>query len=320
MIGFTVSELDSIFSDDWSPDHRSGVVAVVGRPNVGKSTLINRILGQKIAIVTPTPQTTRRNQLGILTTDEMQILFVDTPGIHDPHHKLGEFMVNAAQATFRDADVVLWVVEVTLHPTGEDRRIAEALSKVTSTPVIIALNKSDLMEHEDELHQHVEEYRELVSHDAHFVISAAEGTNVTGVVDALKERLPLGPRYYPKDQVSDQNLRFLAAEVVREKIILSTHQEIPHSVAIGIDSFEEKPNRTYNIHATIYVERDSQKGIIIGSRGSMIKQIGIDAREELQQVYGHDVQLFLHVKVLKNWRSDERMMRRFGYYIAKDEK
>lgn len=311
-----MSDLESIFNDDWGDDHRSGVVAVVGRPNVGKSTLINRILNQKIAIVTPTPQTTRRNQLGIYTTDAAQILFVDTPGIHDPHHKLGEFMVKVAEMTFRDADVILWVVEVTLHPTGEDRHIAELLQRVKDTPIVIALNKSDLFD--EELDERVAEYTELVSAAQTVVISAQDGTNVEPLVKKLIERLPLGPRYYPKEQVSDQNLRFIAAEVVREKVILNTFQEIPHAVAVGVDSFLEKSNDTYEIYATIYVERESQKGIVIGKRGSMIKQLGIEAREELERVFENPVQLFLHVKVLRNWRTDERSMRRFGYYIPKN--
>lgn len=315
-----MSDLDSIFNDDWGENHRSGVVAVVGRPNVGKSTLMNRILNQKIAIVTPTPQTTRRNQMGIYTTDAVQILFVDTPGIHDPHHKLGEVMVQMAQMTFRDADVILWVVEVMLHPTGEDRRIAERLQRVKETPIVIAFNKRDLFEdNEADLDARVAEYTDLVNAAASYVVSAQDGTNVDDLVDGLTERLPLGPRYYPKEQASDQNLRFIAAETVREKIILNTFQEIPHAVAVGIDSFQEKNNDAYEIHATIYVERDSQKGIIIGKGGTMIKQIGIEAREELEQIYRHPVQLFLHVKVLRNWRSDERSMRRFGYYIPKGD-
>ncbi len=314
-----MSELDSIFNDDWPEDHRSGVVAVVGRPNVGKSTLINRVLGQKIAIVTNTPQTTRRTQLGIHTTDTAQMLFVDTPGIHDPHHKLGEYMVTVAVSALRDADVVLWVTDLTTLPTDEDKYIAGVVSKAKETPVVMALNKADLMQ-DPHLTEHADAIKALVEATETFVVSAADGDNVDVMVTALEKYLPEGPRYYPKDQVSDQNLRFIATEVVREKIILNTYQEIPHAVAVGIDTFEEDVHgKQYEIHATIYVERESQKGIIIGSRGSMIKQIGTEARAELEKVYGNPVQLFLHVKTLRNWRSDDRLMKRFGYHVPKSE-
>ncbi len=314
-----MSELDSIFNDDWPEDHRSGVVAVVGRPNVGKSTLINRVLGQKIAIVTNTPQTTRRTQLGIHTTDTAQMLFVDTPGIHDPHHKLGEYMVAVAVSALRDADVVLWVTDLTTLPTDEDKYIAGVVSKAKETPVVMALNKADLMQ-DPHLTEHADAIKALVEATETFVVSAADGDNVDVMVTALEKYLPEGPRYYPKDQVSDQNLRFIATEVVREKIILNTYQEIPHAVAVGIDTFEEDVHgKQYEIHATIYVERESQKGIIIGSRGSMIKQIGTEARAELEKVYGNPVQLFLHVKTLRNWRSDDRLMKRFGYHVPKSD-
>jgi len=304
-------EIAPIFEEDWGDDHRSGVVAVVGKPNAGKSTLVNYILGQKIAIVTPTPETTRQNQMGIYTTDTVQILFLDTPGIHDPHTKLGEYMVRAAQATFADADVVLWVVDVSLYPTSEDRMIAEMLQK-TITPVILAMNKSDLISG-DERNKRILEYYTLLERDIEFLISATQGTDVDKLTAALAERMPLGPRYYPKDQVSDQNLRFIAAEVIRERIIVNTHDEIPHAVAVGIDEFYEKDNGKFEIDATIYVERNSQKGIVIGKKGSMIKQLGIEAREELTKLFRHEVLLYLHVKVLPNWRSEESLMKRFGY-------
>ena len=314
-----MSELDSIFNDDWPEDHRSGVVAVVGRPNVGKSTLINRILGQKIAIVTNTPQTTRRNQLGIHTMQKAQMLFVDTPGIHDPHHKLGQYMVTVAESALRDADIILWVTDLTSLPTAEDKHIASIIGRVKETPLVLILNKADLMQ-DPYLTEHADAIKGLAQATETFVVSAAQGDNVDNMVAALEKHLPEGPRYYPKDQVSDQNLRFIATEVVREKIILNTHQEIPHAVAVGIDTFEEKErSRQYEIHATIYVERDSQKGIIIGSRGAMIKKIGTEARTELEVVYGNPVQLFLHVKTLRNWRSDDKLMRRFGYHVPKSD-
>ena len=312
-----MSDLDSIFNDDWNEDHRSGVVAVVGRPNVGKSTLINRVLGQKIAIVTPTPQTTRRQQLGIYTRDDVQILFIDTPGIHDPHHKLGEYMVRVAQSTFRDADVVLWVVDMGVAPTDEDKIIAELLAK-TQTPIVMAMNKVDLVERDEggDIQQRL--YGELVRVDGAYRVCAGEGGGVGELTDALVPYLPLGPRYYPKEQVSEVNLRFLAAEIVREQVLLNTHEEVPHAVAVEVESFEERHSE-YIIHAVIFVEKASQKGIIIGKRGSMIKQLGTAARQEMQRVFGNKVQLFLHVKVEKNWRSDVRAMRRFGYDVPKGD-
>jgi GTP-binding protein Era len=313
-----VSDLDSIFSDDWPEDHRSGVVAVVGRPNVGKSTLINAILGQKIAIVSPTPQTTRRQQLGIFTRDDVQILFVDTPGIHDPYHKLGEFMVRVAQNAFHDADVVLWLVDVADVPKAEDTHIASLLSK-TDTPIVIGLNKVDLLRSDNVIAQRSELFCDMTPHDAHITLSATEGLGVEGLINALMEHLPTGPRYYPKEQVSEVNLRFIAAEIVREQVLLNTFEEVPHSVAVDIESFEERRDGQYVIHATIYVEKESQKGIVIGKRGSMIKKLGVDAREEMQRVFSQPVQLFLHVKVLKNWRADYRAMRRFGYDIPTDK-
>lgn len=312
-----MSELDSIFNEDWGEDHRSGVVAVVGRPNVGKSTLINRVLGQKIAIVTPTPQTTRRQQLGIYTRDEVQILFIDTPGIHEPYHKLGEYMVRVAQRTFHDADVVLWVVDMGSAPTDEDKAIAALLAK-TQTPILLAMNKVDLVKTDAGREVQEKLYVELVAAAAVHMVSAQDGTGVGALLDALVPYLPHGPRYYPKEQVSEVNLRFLAAEVVREQVLLNTQEEVPHAVAVDVESFEERHDE-YIIHAVIYVEKPSQKGIIIGKRGTMIKQLGTDARHEMQRVFGHKVQLFLHVKVEKNWRSDVRAMRRFGYDVPKED-
>ncbi len=313
-----MSELDSIFSDDWGEDHRSGVVAVVGRPNVGKSTLINQILGQKIAIVTPIPQTTRRRQLGIYTRDNAQILFVDTPGIHDPHHKLGEFMVAVAQSAFRDADLVLWVADLASAPQNEDHHIAGLLQQ-TQTPSLVALNKCDLLDTDDAIAHQKSLFTGTVPGADYHIVSAKAGIGVKPLIDQIAQALPLGPRYYPKNQLSEVNLRFIAAEIVREQVLLNTFEEVPHAVAIEIESFEERRSGDYVIHAVIYVEKASQKGIIIGKQGSMIKQLGIDARHEMQRVFHHDVQLFLHVKVHKNWRSDQQAMRRFGYDIPKDK-
>ncbi|HLV37313.1 MAG TPA: GTPase Era [Spirillospora sp.] len=313
-----MNDLDSLFDDSWPDDHRSGYVAVVGRPNVGKSTLMNTILGQKVAIVTPRPQTTRRQQLGIYTEEHAQIIFVDTPGLHNPQHKLGAFMVRVAEDALRDADVILWVLDVSVPPTRADQLIAETMQRLAAdTPVILALNKADLLnaENRDSL---VDAYKALVPHHRAMLMSALHNEGVRDLIDILLELLPLGPRYFPADQVSEVNMRFIAAEVIREKIMLLTEQEIPHSVAVEIEEYKERSDTMTYINANIYVERDSQKGIIIGKGGSMIKQIGQDARAELETMLGTQVFLDLQVRVLKNWRSDERLMQRLGYRIPKN--
>lgn len=314
-----MTELDTVFDDSWPEDHRSGVVAIVGRPNVGKSTLINRILGQKIAIVTPKPQTTRKQQLGIYTEEHGQILFMDTPGLHKPQHKLGAFMVGVAEQAVRDADLILWVLDVSVEPQEADKHIAETMRRLRgNTPVILALNKIDRV-NEATREARLAQYGELVENEAAILVSAAHGTGVKELVAYLLESLPLGPRYYPADQVSAANMRFIAAEVIREKIILNTEKEIPYSVAVEVSEFKERSAEMTYINATIYVERDSQKGIIVGKGGAMIKTLGSAARTDLAALLGTGVYLDLHVKVLKNWREDETLMRRMGYRVAKPE-
>ncbi|HYO88076.1 MAG TPA: GTPase Era [Candidatus Limnocylindrales bacterium] len=299
---------------------RSGVVAVVGRPNVGKSTLINRILGQKIAAVSPKPQTTRRRQLGIYTDAQAQILFLDTPGLHAPQHKLGEFMVKAAESAFRDVDVILIVLDVSEPPEAGDRHLADTVARLRgTTPVVLALNKIDLLPDVTRRAAMVAEHSALIPHAAAFETSAVEGTSVEDLVQDLIARLPEGPLYYPEDQLSEVNMRVIATEVIREKVMTYTEQEVPHSVAVEIDSYRERSDELTYIGATIYVERDSQKGIVIGKGGERIKKIGSDAREELGAMLGTAVYLELNVKVLKNWRSDDRQMARFGYRPSKDD-
>ena len=311
-----MSDLDSLFNDDWGEDHRSGMVAVIGRPNVGKSTLINAIIGEKIAIVTPKPQTTRQRQLGIYTTDKAQIIFVDTPGIHDPHTKLGDYMVRVAQFALMDADVIVWIVDVSQPPNDEDRHIADLLNNIADqTPILITLNKIDLVEE----NANNQAYLELVDYHSALEISAREEHGVDQLLDQLTDLLPLGPRYYPADQLSEANMRFIAAETIREKIINLTSEEIPYTVAVEINRFKEKENITI-IEATIYVERNSQKGIIIGKRGSMIKQIGIEARADLEELLEAQVHLDTRVKVLKNWRTNEQFMGRVGYILPKNDR
>jgi GTP-binding protein Era len=314
-----MTDLDSIFVDDVPPDHRSGVVAVVGRPNVGKSTLINRLIGQKIAIVSPRPQTTRRQQLGIFTSDTAQVLFVDTPGLHAPQNKLGEFMVRNAEAAFRDADLILVLMDLSEPPGTADKLLAETISRLRGdTPVMLALNKRDLLS-DSEAQYSIREYAALLPHDEEHIISAQHGDGVAEMLDAIVARMPPGPRYYPVDQVSEVNMRFIAAETVREKVMLHTEDEIPYSVAVEIDSYRERSADLTYISAVIYVERDSQKGIIIGRNGEMIKRIGSEARSELGTMLGTRVYLDLNVKVAKNWRSDETLLRRLGYRIREDK-
>ena len=307
-------DFDDILEEDWPEDHRSGVIAVVGGPNVGKSTLINRIVNQKIAIVSDKPQTTRKQQLGIYTVPEGQILFVDTPGLHRPQHRLGEYMVDVAEQALKDADLILWLLDASGPPTGTDRHIAETVKNLRrDTPIVLALNKIDQVAGDAEFNDHTA----LIEHRQAIQISALKGTNVEILLAQLLAQLPLGPRYYPADQVSEVNFRFMAAETIREKIILNTEQEIPYSVAVEIDSYKDRDDTLTYISAIIYVERDSQKGIIIGKQGKMIKRLGTEAREELSAIIGTKVYLDLRVKVLKNWRSNEGFMRQLGYRFPK---
>ncbi len=313
-----MTDLDSIFTDV-PPDHRSGIVAVVGRPNAGKSTLINRILGHKIAAVSPKPQTTRKRQLGILTDEQAQILFTDTPGLHLPRHRLGEYMVRNAETAFRDADLILVILDVSDAPDAADRHIAETVARLRGqTPVFLALNKIDTVTR-PLLDARLEEHAALIAHERAFPISALEGTGVPELVHAIREKMPLGPRYYPAEDLTEANMRFIAAEIIREKVMINTEKEIPYSVAVEIESFQEKTPSLSVISAVIYVERESQKGIIVGAGGSMIKRIGTEARTELEQLFEVKIHLTLRVKVLKDWRSDEKLMKRLGYRIQDND-
>lgn len=314
---------DLLVPEDLPPDHRSGFVAVVGKPNVGKSTLMNAYLGQKVAIISPKPQTTRNRLLGILTLVQergdlanAQIIFVDTPGIHQPLHRLGEYMVETAVRAIPDADVVIFLVDVSRPPSDEDRQIAELLGQYRQMPILLTLNKADLVPAE-QTGDLVDAYRALGAFDDWFLISARKGDNLNHLLEATIERLPPGPRFYPEDQVTDQQLRFMAAELVREQVLRHLRQEIPYSVAVVVDQFKERSEDLTYISANIFVERDTQKAIILGEGGRMIKRIGRDARQEIERLLEARVYLELWVKVKKRWRKDERELSRLGYALPK---
>lgn len=295
------------------PD-KSGFVAVMGRPNVGKSTLINALIGEKIAAVSPWPQTTRKRQFGILSTDLGQIVFVDTPGIHNPFHKLGKHMNEEARSVLEDSDVILIVVDVSQPPNEEDQLLANIVLRLTrSIPVLIALNKIDLVNSEI-LEDNSTAFEILYPNtNARIHTSATLGDNLDGLVSLLFECLPDGPPFFPKDQITDLYEREIASDLIREAALYHLRDEVPHSIAVRIDEFTERSDRGAFIAATLFVERDSQKGIVIGKNGKMLKQIGTLARIEVENMSGRKVYLKLRVKVRKNWRNDEASLRLFGF-------
>lgn len=295
------------------PSHRSGFVAVVGRPNVGKSTLMNAFLGEKVAIVSPKPQTTRTRQLGILTLPDAQIIFVDTPGIHVARNKLGEYMVEAAAEAIPDADAILFLVDLTERPNQADELIARLIRQHGKAPVILGMNKADAIKPAQAL-PHQAAYHALIPEAEPITFSAATGDNQDRLLESIIARLPEGPRYYPPDQLTDTQLRDNVAELIREKVMRLFEEEIPHAVAVQVEEFKERSEGLTYIAATIYVERDSQKAILIGKGGQMLRKLGESARSELEQVLGTKVYLDLWVKVLKNWRKDSRALKRLGYY------
>ncbi len=297
--------------EDLPDDFRSGFVAVVGQPNVGKSTLINRLIGQKVAIVSPKPQTTRRRILGILTRPDAQAIFVDTPGIHDAFHKLGEYMNQVASSALPDADVVLFVVDAPRAPDELDRQIAAQVMRAEGAKLLV-LNKIDLVE-QVVANARFEAYQTLGEWDEVLPISASEGHGVEGLLERLIALLPQGPLYYPNGQLTDQSERETAAEIIREAALRHLDQEVPHSLNVEVDEWAEREGGKTYVSATIFVERDSQKGIVIGGGGKMLKRISSDARREMERVMDTPIFLELWVKVREKWRNNENWLNRWGY-------
>lgn len=292
---------------------RAGYVALVGRPNVGKSTLMNSLLGQKIAAVSPLPQTTRQRQLGILTLLNAQAVFMDMPGLHVPVHKLGEYMNQVAEAALREADVIVWLVEANNLPTAEDRLIAEKLRSLKKLPpVLLALNKMDLLPTED-LPGRMEEYRALLPHAVVLAFSATTGEGRSELLDEVVKRLPPGAPFFSEEQLTDFYERDIAADLIREAALLHLREEIPHGVAVRIDEYTERGESGAYISATMFVERESHKAIAIGRGGDMLKRIGSAARREIEAMSGRKVFLELRVKVNKNWRDKPDALRWLGY-------
>jgi GTP-binding protein Era len=323
-----IDQPNSTEYDALPPDHRSGFVAVIGRPNVGKSTLLNQLLGQKIAIVSHKPQTTRNRLLGILTLPSeiypelaAQIIFVDTPGIHIPYHKLGEYLVETALEAIPEADIILWLADATAPPQAEDQLVVRAIKASQAVlarrdeppiPVLLGLNKIDLLAPE-ELADIEEPFLALYPVTDWLAFSATRGDNLAELLRRIIHHLPLGPRYYPEDQITDQQTRFIAAELIREATLDLLHQEVPHALAVQVTEFKQRHENMTYISANIIVERDSQKGIVIGEQGKMLKKIGQQARPEIENLVGTKVFLELWVKVRPKWRKKEDELRWLGY-------
>lgn len=295
---------------DEKKDYKSGFVALIGRPNVGKSTLLNFLVGQKVAIMSPQPQTTRNKISGIYTDDQEQIVFIDTPGIHKPKNKLDDFMDKSSYSALDEVDVVLFMVEP--EPAGKgDQYIAELLKKIKKT-VFLVINKIDKV-HPDKLLSIIDSYKNLGDFAEIVPISASQGNNVSELIKTIAKYLPEGPQFYDADQLTDRPEYFIVAELIREQVLKLIHEEVPHATAVVVDRMRDHEGGKLQIEATIYVERPGQKGIIIGKKGQMLKQIGIAARQEIEALLGEKVNLRLWVKVQKNWRSDPAFLKSIGY-------
>ncbi|ANA81635.1 GTPase Era [Paenibacillus glucanolyticus] len=291
---------------------KSGFVAIIGRPNVGKSTLMNQVIGQKIAIMSDKPQTTRNKIHGVYTTNDSQVVFLDTPGIHKRQSKLGDYMNQTALGTLGEVEAALFLVDASEGIGGGDRYIAEQLQKL-KTPIILVMNKIDKIE-PTALLPLIEQYRKLHDFAEIVPISAKLGSNVNTLLDQIQKYLPPGPQYYPEDQVTDHPEQFVCAELIREKILHMTREEVPHSIAVTIEDMRVEENGTVYISAVIFVERDSQKGIIIGKQGALLKEVGRQARQDIQRLLGSKIFLELWVKVKKDWRNQDRVLRDLGFH------
>lgn len=293
--------------------HRSGFIAIIGRPNVGKSTLLNALLGQKIAAVSPRPQTTRKKQLGILTLEHAQLIFVDTPGIHTAKHKLGEFLNQEAEESLSGVDLILWLVDASTPPTEEDKNISILLYGIPPrTRRMLILNKTDLAQ-PDDLSARESEYLALVNNASVMRVSAARRLGLGELIEALIQAVPEREAEYPDEQITDLYEKEIAGDLIREACLIKLRDEVPHSMAVRIDEFKERENGMAYIAATIFVERESQKGIVIGEGGKMLKSIGSAARKEIEEMGGRKVFLELRVKVSKDWRDDPNMLKQLGY-------
>lgn len=303
---------------DNSTSFKSGFVTIIGRPNVGKSTLMNQIIGQKIAITSNKPQTTRGRIQTVYTDMERgQIVFLDTPGIHKAKNKLGEYMVNVAEHTLQEVDIILWLVEPSNFVGAGERHIAQILQKVKK-PVILVINKIDTLVHKEELLQFIDTYRKIFEFDEIIPASALKGENVSDVVDMIYKYLPYGPMFYDEDTITDQPERQIVAEIIREKALHALDEEVPHGIAVTIDRMKDRKKDCgdkglMDIEATIVCERESHKGIIIGKGGAMLKKIGSNARFEIEKLLEEKVNLRLWVKVKKNWRDSDMLLKNFGY-------
>ncbi|CAM3116588.1 GTPase Era [Paenibacillus lupini] len=294
-----------------STKFRSGFVAIIGRPNVGKSTLMNHLIGQKIAIMSDKPQTTRNKIHGVYTTETSQIVFLDTPGIHKPQSKLGDYMMKTAEGALKEVEAVLFLIDVAEGFGGGDRFIIEQLKKV-DTPVFLVMNKIDKVQPE-QLLATITQYKDMYPFAEVVPISALQGNNVDTLLAQLQKYLPEGPQYYPADQITDHPEQFVVSELIREKILHMTREEIPHSIAVGIEDMRVQENGVVYIGAVIFVERDSQKGIIIGKKGALLKEVGKQARRDIEALLGSRTFLELWVKVKKDWRNQERVLKDFGF-------